>query len=213
MLAIALMVVMPFDSHAQSPGIPTVSGVLVNGTQGGEIPANVTVLLHQFGVDSGSVDTFEAVTDSQGAFRFGDAPPIPGSGSAAVVAIYGGTRYSQVISPSDPTESLTLTVYELTRDVGVVATTEQSIIVAGIDTATRRMAAVQLFTLENRSDTTLVPDLTAPAHHRAVQLSAFFTAARGLQPGCVHRPGGRRGDSGGEPASPSPHRSNRAGTR
>ena len=161
-LAIALMVVMPFDSHAQSPGIPSVSGVLVNGTQGGEIPANVTVLLHQFGVDSGSVDTFETVTDSQGAFRFGDAPPIPGSGSAAVVAIYGGTRYSQVISPSDPTESLTLTVYELTRDVGVATTTEQSIIVAGIDTATRRMAAVQLFTLENRSDTTLVPDLTAP---------------------------------------------------
>ena len=162
MLAIALMVVMPFDSHAQSLGIPTVSGALVNGTQGGEVPANVTVLLHQFGVDSGSVDTFETVTDSQGAFRFGDAPPIPGGGSAAVVAIYGGTRYSQVISPSDPTESLTLTVFELTRDVGVVATTEQSIIVAGIDTATRRMAAVQLFTLENRSDTTLVPDLSAP---------------------------------------------------
>ena len=162
MLAIALMSVMPFESHAQSVGSPSVSGVLVNGTPGGEIPANATVLLHQFGVDSGSVDTYEATTDADGAFRFEDIPPTPANGSAALVAIYGGTRYSRVISPADSTESLTLTVYELTRDVGVVTTTEQSIIVAGIDTATRRMAAVQLFTLENRSDTTLVPDLSAP---------------------------------------------------
>jgi hypothetical protein len=156
------MAVMVFESSAQSPGTPAVSGVLVNGTQGGETPANTTVLLHQFGVDAGSVDTYETTTDADGAFSFEDVPPTPANGSAAVVAIYGGTRYSQVIAPSDPTESLTLTVYELTRDVGVVATTEQSIIVAGIDTATRRMAAVQLFTLENRSDTTLVPDLSAP---------------------------------------------------
>ena len=92
-----------------------------------------------------------------------DVPPTPADGSAAVVAIYGGTRYSKVISPVGSRPSrVTLAVYELTRDVGVVATTEQSIIVAGIDTATRRMAAVQLFTLENRSDTTLVPDLSAP---------------------------------------------------
>ena len=156
------MAVVPLKSSAQSPGTPTVSGVLVNGTQGGETPANITVLLHQFGVDAGSVDTYETTTDGDGAFSFEDVPPTPANGSAAVVAIYGGTRYSKVISPSDPTESVTLTVYELTRDVGVVATTEQSIIVAGIDTATRRMAAVQLFTLENRSDTTLVPDLSAP---------------------------------------------------
>ena len=152
----------PAAIHSQSPTAAPVSGVLINGTDGAPTPANATVLLHQFGVDSGSVDTYETTTDADGAFRFDDVPPTPENGSAALVAIYGETRYSHVISPSDPTESLHLTVYELTRDVGVVATTEQSIIVAGIDTATRRMAAVQLFTLENRSDTTLVPDLSAP---------------------------------------------------
>ncbi len=161
-LAIVLAAMVSPEIFAQSSGTVAVSGKLVNGTQGGAIPANTTVLLHQFGIDAGSVDTYETATDADGAFRFEDVPPTPADGSAALVAIYGGTRYSQVMSPSDPTESLALTVYELTRDVGVVATTEQSIIVAGIDTATRRMAAVQLFTLENRSDTTLVPDLTAP---------------------------------------------------
>ena len=160
-VVIILLVITPAALYSQSPAA-SVSGVLVNGTQSGPVPANATVLLHQFGVDSGSVDTYETTTDADGAFRFDDVPPTPENGSAAVVAIYGGTRYSEVLSPSETSDPVSLTVYELTRDVGVVATTEQSIIVAGIDTATRRMAAVQLFTLENRSDTTLVPDLSAP---------------------------------------------------
>ena len=162
LLAITLLALTPASLDAQSPATSAVSGVLINGTQGGALPANTTVLLHQFGVDSGSVDTYETTTDANGEFRFEDVPPTPESGSAALVAVYGGTRYSEVLSPSDTADPVTLTVYELTRDVGVVTTTEQSIIVAGIDTKTRRMAAVQLFTLENRSDTTLVPDLSAP---------------------------------------------------
>ena len=162
LLAITLLALTPASLGAQSPATSAVSGALVNGTQGGAIPANATVLLHQFGVDSGSVDTYETTTDAKGEFRFEDVPPTPESGSAALVAVYGGTRYSEVLSPSETADPVTLTVYELTRDVGVVTTTEQSIIVAGIDIATRRMAAVQLFTLENRSDTTLVPDLSAP---------------------------------------------------
>ncbi len=161
-LLIALVAATAGASHAQSPSISTVSGVLVNGTQGGPTPAGATVLLHQFGVDSGSVDTYETIADADGAFRFDDVPPTPEGGSAALVAIYGETRYSRVMSPADASEPQTLTVYEFTRDVGVVTTAEQSIIIAGVDTATRRMAAVQLFTLENRSDTTLVPDLSAP---------------------------------------------------
>ena len=160
--AVALLATIPASLHAQAPAATPVSGVLVNGTQGGPVPAGATILLHQFGVDSGSVDTHETTTDADGGFRFDDVPPTPGNGSAALVAIYGETRYSKVLSPGAETQPQTLTVYEYTRDVGVVSTTEQSIIVAGIDTATRRMAAVQLFTLENRSDTTLVPDLSAP---------------------------------------------------
>ena len=161
-LAVSLLLLIPTALLAQSPGESSVSGALVNGTQRGPAPAGVTVLLHQFGADSGSVDTYETTSGPDGAFRFEGVPPTPENGSAAVVAIYGGTRYSEVLAPSGLREPVSLTVYESTQDVGVVTTTEQSIIIAGIDTATRRMAAVQLFTLENRSDTTLVPDLSAP---------------------------------------------------
>ncbi len=162
----------PATLYAQSAGAASVRGVLVNGTEGGGTPAGATVLLHQFGVDSGSVDTFETVTDAAGAFSFDDVPPTPEDGSAALVAIYGGTRYSRVLSPAEllsftepgsgGSEQLTLTVYESTQDVGVVTTASQSIIITGIDASTRRIATAQIFTLENRSDTTLVPDLSAP---------------------------------------------------
>ena len=165
LLVVALLA--PATLHSQSSGTGPVRGVLVNGTEGGGTPAGATVLLHQFGVDSGSVDTFETATDAAGAFSFDDVPPTPEGGSAAVVALYGGTRYSRVVSPAElsalaESGRLTLTVYESTQDVGVVTTASQSIIVTGIDASTRRIATAQIFTVENRSDTTLVPDLSAP---------------------------------------------------
>ena len=147
---------------AQSPDTLSVTGTLVNGTAGGSIPAGITVLLHRFGAGSGSIDTYEETADADGTFRFDRVPAMSDGDSLALAVDYGETRYTEVLSQSDVSEPVVMTVYEFTRDVGVVATTEQSIIVAGIDSATRRMAAVQLFTLENRSDTTLVPDLSAP---------------------------------------------------
>ena len=166
-LAVAMTVaaLLAFGStalFAQSPDTLSVTGTLVNGTAGGSIPAGITVLLHRFGAGAGSIETYEQTTDADGAFRFDDVPAVAEGDSIALAVDYGETRYTEVLSQSDLSEPVALTVYEFTRDVGVVTTTEQSIIVAGIDSATRRMAAVQLFTLENRSDTTLVPDLSAP---------------------------------------------------
>ena len=158
----ALLAVGPAVLHGQAPVMLSVTGTVVNGTQGAAAPAGVTVLLHRFGAGSGSVDTFQETTDADGAFRFDRVPAVSDGDSLALAVDYGETRYTEVLSQSEIAEPVELTVYEFTRDVGVVTTTEQSIIVAGIDSATRRMAAVQLFTLENRSDTTLVPDLSAP---------------------------------------------------
>ncbi len=157
-----LLAVGPAVLHGQSPDTLSVAGTVVNGTQGVDAPSGVTVLLHRFGAGSGSVDTYEETTDAGGAFRFDGVPSVSDGDSLALAVDYGETRYTEVLSQSDIAEPVELTVYEFTRDVDVVTTSEQSIIVAGIDSSTRRMAAVQLFTLENRSDTTLVPDLSAP---------------------------------------------------
>ncbi len=160
--AAMLLTVGPETLFAQSPDTIAVTGTVVNGTEGGAVPAGVTVLLHRFGAGSGSVDTYEETTNADGGFRFDGVPAVADGDSLALAVDYGETRYTDVLSQSEIADPVVLTVYEFTRDVGVVTTTEQSIIVAGIDSSTRRMAAVQLFTLENRSDTTLVPDLSAP---------------------------------------------------
>ena len=162
LMASALLAFGPTTLFGQSPDTVSVTGTLVNGTMGMDPPAGITVLLHRFGAGSGSVDTYEETTGDDGGFRFDGVPAVSDGDSLALVVDYGETRYTEVISRSEITEPVVLTVYEFTRDVAVVATTEQSIIVAGIDSATRRMAMVQLFTLENRSDTTLAPDLSAP---------------------------------------------------
>lgn len=162
LIALAALAAAPAVLHGQSPDTINVSGTVVNGTSGGGVPEGVTVLLHRFGAGSGSVDTFEEITDADGGFQFDDVPAVSDGDSLALAVDYGETRYTEVLSRSGLAEPVGLTVYEFTRDVAVVTTTEQSIIVAGIDSATRRMAAVQLFTMENRSDTTLVPDLSAP---------------------------------------------------
>jgi hypothetical protein len=159
---VLLLAIVPVVVKAQSPDTISVTGTVVSGTQGVDAPAGVTVLLHRFGAGAGSIETYEQTTDADGAFRFDDVPAVAEGDSIALAVDYGETRYTEVLSQSDLSEPVALTVYEFTRDVGVVTTTEQSIIVAGIASATRRMAAVQLFTLENRSDTTLVPDLSAP---------------------------------------------------
>ena len=161
-LLLAALALAPAMLFAQHGGSAALSGTLVNGTAGGDTPGGVTVLLHTFDAATGAVDTYETTTDAGGAFRFDDAPAPDAGGSAAVVAIYGGTRYSRTVAAADFTAPITLTVYEATQDVSVVFTTEQSIIIAGVDRADRRIAALQLLTLENRSDTTLVPDLSAP---------------------------------------------------
>ena len=158
--AFLLSALAPAMLYAQPASGAALSGTLVNGTDDGDTPGGVAVLLHIFGVAAGAVDTYETTTDANGAFRFDDAPAPDAGGSAAVVAIYGGTRYSQTVAAADFAQPITLTVYEPTQDVGVVTTAEQSIIIAGVDRADRRIAALQLFTLENRSDTTLVPDLS-----------------------------------------------------
>lgn len=158
--AFLLMALAPAMLYAQPAGSVPLSGTLVNGTDGGDTPGGVAVLLHIFGAAPDAVATYETSTDASGAFRFDAAPAPDAGGSAAIVAIYGGTRYSRTVAAADFAQPITLTVYEPTQDTGVISTAEQSIIIAGVDRADRRIAALQLFTLENRSDTTLVPDLS-----------------------------------------------------
>ena len=98
----ALLLAVPSVAvSGQSADTLSVTGTVVNGTQGRAAPSGVTVLLHRFGAGSGSVDTYEETTDADGAFRFDHVPAVSEGDSLALAVDYGETRYTEVISQSE----------------------------------------------------------------------------------------------------------------
>ena len=134
-------------------------GTLVNGTADAPPPSGVAVSLHSLGDTGGLASTAETVTDASGDFQFDDVP-LAGVSSYAVVSDYQGNRYNALLGPQDLAQPLEISVYEATQDISVVQVEQQALIIADIREGERRLAAVGLLNLANRSDRTLVPDLT-----------------------------------------------------
>ncbi len=136
----------------------SLQGRLINGTEGAEVPANTTVLMHSLQTDGKLVATSEATTDAGGNFRFDDVP----AGdilSHGVIVDYQGMRYSALLTPEDLALPVELTVYEATRDVSVVQVVRQALVIADINEKERELAAVGFLNLVNASDRTLVPNI------------------------------------------------------
>ncbi len=136
----------------------TVTGRIVNGTEGSSPPADVQVSLHTFSAGLQGVQTLETVTGASGVFRFEDVPVSDGSGYA-LSADYQGKTYSLLIGPGDLSQEVSLTVYESTRDVSVIEVDSHAMIITAIDQSERVVEAVEVVALANVSDRTLVPDL------------------------------------------------------
>ena len=169
LLALALLLLaaaagsaaIPPETAAQEPAPATINiqGKTVNGTAGGLVPANLPLTLHAIDPTAGRVATAETVTDAQGNFRFA-AVTAPAGGSYVLVMDYAGMRYNSLLSPADLAGPATMTVYETTRDLGVIRIDRHTMVLAGIEQNTREIAALELLNLTNRSDRTLLPELT-----------------------------------------------------
>ena len=134
-------------------------GLLVNGTADAPAPSGVAVSLHSLADTGGLATTAQATTGAEGGFAFLDVP-LAGVTSYAVIADYQGMRYSALLAPEDVGRPLELVVYEATQDLSVVEIEQQALIIADIREREKVLAAVGLVNLANRSDLTLVPDLT-----------------------------------------------------
>lgn len=142
--------------HAQQS--TTVTGRIVNGTEGSPPPADIQVSLHTFSAGLQGVQTLETVTDASGVFRFQDVP-VSDRGGYAIAADYQGKTYSLLIGPDDLSQEVSLTLYESTRDVSVIEVDSHAMIITAIDQSERVVEAVEIVALANVSDRTLVPDL------------------------------------------------------
>ncbi len=159
LLLIALAFHTPSTVNAQGPEEIEVRGVAVNHTEGGPIPASLPVSLHVIDPVAGRVATYNAVTDAEGRFTFEEIIPIAGA-SYVLVMDYENMRYSELLEFKDLGESVELPVFGITRDIGVIEVQRQAMIVADIDEQNREIQALEVLSIRNGSDRTLLPELT-----------------------------------------------------
>ena len=143
-------------AHAQET--VALEGQVVNGTPGSELGADLSIILHSFDQVTGDFSTQETTANELGQFTFTDVPLMP-NGGYAVTAEYGGTRYSQLLSPEDLSQPMELLVYETTQDISVIRVEQQALILTGVDSAEQTITAAVFVSLYNDSQRTLVPDL------------------------------------------------------
>lgn len=163
-------------AQERPPATISVQGVAVNGTAGGAIPANLPITLHAIDPTAGRVATAETTTDGQGNFRFEDVAA-PAGGSYVLVMDYAGMRYNSLLAAADLAGPVELTVYETTRDLGVVRVERHTMVLAGVEEQTREIAALELLNLTNRSDRTLLPELTNITNPNEINFLRFSLPA------------------------------------
>ncbi len=132
-----------------------VEGVVVSGTAGGADMFGQVVTLHR--VTSAGFDDITTLTDDTGAFRFENIEYDPSVRYGVSVryqdAIYGTDLDMSLDSPPP----VKLTVYEATHDDTVVSAGSASLLIASADGSDQTLAALEIITLINRSDTAYVP--------------------------------------------------------
>ncbi len=156
-LALVINVGTPGPASAQES--ITVRGRVVNGTEGGAVAPGMLVFLHAFQQDSSSVSSLETITDDSGGFRF-DNVAHTGDVGYAITMDYAGMRYSTLIGPEDLSGTVELLVYETTQDVSVIEVDHQALIITDVNEKEQQIEAVEFVSLTNRSDRTLLPDLS-----------------------------------------------------
>ncbi len=159
LLLVAMAFHAPATVNAQGAETRKVQGIAVNGTEGGPIPAAMPISLHVIDPVAGRVATYSATTGDEGSFIFDEVAPIAG-GSYVLVMDYEGMRYSELLEPADLEKQVEFTVFDVTRDIGVISVQRQAMIIADIDEKSREIQALEVLSLRNESGRTLLPELT-----------------------------------------------------
>ena len=149
---------------AQSPeDTVTISGQVVNGTEGGETPAEMTVFVLVIDEsEEAIVERVETVTGIDGTFALEVVEVSEPRFYRVVVddGIY--TPYVDVL-PDNAEEEITLTVYDSTTSLDEISVITYSIVIPVIDGSTGILGVLAAVNLVNSGDAVYLADLTDPA--------------------------------------------------
>ena len=150
-----LFILLTTASLAAADGV--ITGAVVNGTEGGSVPADVAVTLY-FLRDGNIVEQRTQVTDAMGAYRFVDLPTDTGLGFV-VVAAYVQVPYNTPelrFAESAEIQAPPLTVYEASQDVSVVRVVTNVLIIAPGEERSGMLSVLEVVRLNNQSDRTFL---------------------------------------------------------
>ena len=149
-------------SAQPNEGMLTLSGRVVNGTQGGEPPDDLTIFA--LVIDEGAesiVERVEGVTQPDGSFSL-DVIDVSEGQFYRVVADDGAyTPYVDVLPP-DAGEEITLTVYDRTASLEDISVTTFSMVIPAIDADNEVLGVLAAVNLVNSGDEVYMADLTDP---------------------------------------------------
>ncbi len=150
----------PEDETATVPGV--ITGQIINGTDGAEIPDSLELMLHVWDENFNEKEMFTGKTDADGRFQFDDVPFAPGL-FYAVMTTYQEATYFSVPLPvpeGETTFELEVPIFESTTDASAVQVEAMHIF---FDADPGGLGVGEVYTLSNPGDRTVVagPDTLA----------------------------------------------------
>ena len=165
-LSLGLMLSSTFDAvaEAQSPeNTITITGRVVNGTDGGEPPADLTVFALVIDEDAETIiERVETATEMDGSFEL-EVVKIDSGRFYRLVADDGVyTPFADVL-PANASEEITLTVYDRTTSLEDISVTNYSIVIPVIDETSGVLGVLAAVNLVNSGDEVYLADLADPS--------------------------------------------------
>ena len=164
LLTIALVAVVPLGTGTASAQTPeSISGRVVNGTEGATVPEGLEVVLLTLDESRAQiVDRDSVFVDDEGRFEFTGFTTGPGL-TYRVAAADGLFTPSVDLRDAADWSNIELVIYERTKALDDIWVSSYSLLIPSIDARSRTMGVLGAIDLRNEGDTVWLPDLSDPA--------------------------------------------------
>ena len=161
LFATAVLAVSPTQT-ASAQAQDTISGIVVNGSEGGRLPDDFTVLLLTIDESAGEIIEQEEIpVNDDGTFTFSNLVSGPG---LVYRVVANGEKYTPSIDMAgvEDWSRVRLTVYDETQSLDMITFSSYVMMVPTIDARSRQVGVLAVVNVDNQGDRLWIPDLQDP---------------------------------------------------
>ena len=168
--AITALVIVLVTQSADSPIVSaqdqpdSILGKVTNGTEGGELPADLEVSLKLIDLATGQIIDLESTAvDKDGIFGFSNLSIKHGSGLLYRVVVNHGIYTPFVdMSTVENWQNVRMTIYDETKSLEDITIGSYVMMIPNINARSREISVLTVIYVDNRGDRVWFPDLTDP---------------------------------------------------